>query len=407
VFRDQERVAVLNCNFLKPRNESLKYIVLNMWLRLIFRKRDENSRLPRALLEIRELKDIAPSVIGNAQYKQEVKALQATVYEIATRGGSRRIMMLGSTQKLNDVYKAVRTNMPLKILLQLGEEEVMTLDKAYNFSPRQKEQLTSFNVGWGMLVKDGGEHWPINWRGARCGLGLGDEHWRDRYAVAWGAHVFKGRGSGWISEHKDKEAYVNTRTGYVKPIDPDADDLPDDGEWHVFLDEIWSTVPVSMSREQFDQQTQLPTQFCEATVDYRREHDIPSNLSLTRNRDTASRELSLENKDEKMDEEKRRVLDENNVPKPLESWIGKAKKGMRSNMLQVLDAVMRADPEEVRTLDGIAEVSGVPKGTIGRWRSERHDFATCLERRGESWEITKVGHRALDINWTKLDRLVG
>jgi len=45
-------------------------------------------------------------------------------------------------------------------------------------------------------------------------------------------------------------------------------------------------------------------------------------------------------------------------------------------------------------------VSGVPKGTIGRWRSERHDFATCLERRGDSWEITKVGHRALDINWT-------
>jgi len=56
VFRDQERVAVLNCNFLKPRNESLKYIVLNMWLRLIFRKRDENSGFPRALLEIRELK---------------------------------------------------------------------------------------------------------------------------------------------------------------------------------------------------------------------------------------------------------------------------------------------------------------------------------------------------------------
>jgi len=36
---------------------------------------------------------------------------------------------------------------------------------------------------------------------------------------------------------------------------------------------------------------------------------------------------------------------------------------MRSNMLQVLDAVVRADPEEVRTLDGIAEVSGVPIST--------------------------------------------
>jgi len=66
-----------------------------------------------------------------------------------------------------------------------------------------------------------------------------------------------------------------------------------------------------------------------------------------------------------MDEEKRRVLDENNVPKPLESWIGKAKKGMRSNMLQVLDAVVRADPEGRSVHDGIAEVSGVPKGTIG------------------------------------------
>jgi len=63
-----------------------------------------------------------------------------------------------------------------------------------------------------------------------------------------------------------------------------------------------------MSREQFDKQTQLPTEFCEATVDYRRDHDIPSNLSLTRNRDTASRELSLENKDEKMDEESDRFL---------------------------------------------------------------------------------------------------
>jgi len=67
---------------------------------------------------------------------------------------------------------------------------------------------------------------------------------------------------------------------------------------------------------------------------------------------------------------------------------------------------VRADPEEVRTLDGIAEVSGVRKErSAGGGRND--DFATCLERRGDSWEITKVGHRALDINWTKLDRLVG
>jgi len=86
-FRAQDRVAVLNCNFLADRNDALKFSILNLWLRLIFRKRDENPRLPRALLEIRELKDIAPSVIGNTQYKEEVKALQSTIYDIATRGG--------------------------------------------------------------------------------------------------------------------------------------------------------------------------------------------------------------------------------------------------------------------------------------------------------------------------------
>jgi len=107
-----------------------------------------------------------------------------------------------------------------------------------------------------------------------------------------------------------------------------------------------------------------------------------------------------------MDEEKRRVLDENNVPKPLESWIGKAKKGCEAICFKY--STQSCGPILKRSvLSGIAEVSGVPKGTIGRWRSERHDFATCLERRGDSWEITKVGHRALDINWTKLDRLVG
>jgi len=137
-------------------------------------------------------------------------------------------------------YKAVRTNMPLKILLQLGEEEVMTLDKAYNFSPRQKEQLTSFNVGWGMLVKDGGEHWPINWRGcardsvSATSIGVTDTRSR-------GCARVQGSRSGWISEHKDKDAYVNTRTGYRRSTRRRRP--PDDGEWPLFLTKSGTPFP--------------------------------------------------------------------------------------------------------------------------------------------------------------------
>jgi len=80
-------VAVLNCNFLADRNDALKFSILNLWLRLIFRKRDENPRLPRALLEIRELKDIAPSVIGNTQYKEGGQS--AAIHDLRYRDARR------------------------------------------------------------------------------------------------------------------------------------------------------------------------------------------------------------------------------------------------------------------------------------------------------------------------------
>jgi len=62
-------------------------------------------------------------------------------------------MMMGSTQKMNDIYKPIRTNMPIKILLQLGEEEIKTLDKSYGFSHAQEDQLKKFSPGQGMLIK--------------------------------------------------------------------------------------------------------------------------------------------------------------------------------------------------------------------------------------------------------------
>ena len=252
-FRAQDRVAVLNCNFLEDRNDALKFSILNLWLRLIFRKRDENPRLPRALLAIRELKDSAPSVIGNSQYKEEVKALQSTIYDIATRGGSRRVMMIGSTQKMNDIYKPIRTNMPIKILLQLGEEEIKTLDKSYGFSHAQEDQLKKFSPGQGMLIKDGEEHWPITWRGARCGLGAGDVPWRDRYGQAWGARVYNSFQHRSDDLYDDVDAYINTRTGFIHDYNRDANLEPDDGTWHLLWQDIRQHVPVTLTREDFEE----------------------------------------------------------------------------------------------------------------------------------------------------------
>jgi hypothetical protein len=402
-FRNQDRVAILNCNFLKPRNEALKYIILNLWLRLIFRVRDDNSRLPRALLEIRELKDIAPSVLANAKYQKEVKALQSTIYEIATRGGSRRIMMLGSTQKLNDVYKPVRTNMPIKILLQLGEEEILTLDRSYNFSDRQKEQLESFDVGWGMLLTDGDAYWPIQWRGARCGLGLGDEHWLDRYGKAWGARVFQGRGDGWITAHRDRDYYVNVRTGMVHEIDVDEEKIPDLGEWHLVLKDIVENVPVTIDIDEIEYGDYIDDRVIDAALAARREHDIPSDLSLQKAERQTERTLMFEGKDEAKEERKRAILENNDVPTPLGGWAGTKKEKQRANMLGVLRALAQDDRNEIVNMDDLATASGVPKGTIGRWNSSNKEFKKCLEKSQGVWRLTNIGRRALKVDWDYLD----
>jgi hypothetical protein len=325
-FTHQERVAVLNCNFLKPRNEGLKFVVLNLWLRLIFRARVEQPRLPRAALEIRELKDIAPSVLGNSKYKKEVKALQSTIYEIATRGGSRRILMLGSTQKLNDVYKPVRTNMPVKILLQLGEEEIMTLDRAYNFYPEQRDQLTEFSVGQGMLMTNGEAHWPIQWRGARCGLGLGDETWRDRYAEAWGARVIKNHSqlSTWKRERADHEVHINARTGRVKPVDISNDTHPDLGEWFLLVEDLFEPVQAAIRGGDIEPPEKIDRRLVETALKARRETEVPSDLGLKRATRTTERSLSFSGAadDSEVEQMRQAILDQRNVPTVLRGWAG-------------------------------------------------------------------------------------
>ncbi|MFD1572211.1 hypothetical protein [Halorubrum laminariae] len=160
----------------------------------------------------------------------------------------------------------------------------------------------------------------------------------------------------------------------------DNDKLPDNGEWHVFWEDIRKHVPVTMTVDDVTPPDPVPTQLIDAAVEARRDEPIRSDLSLQRVEERSERSLSFQNADDAMNEEKRRVVDENNVPKPLEMWIGKIMKSMHSNMIQTLEGIQLADPEGLRTLDDVADECGIPKGTIRRWRSERHDFATCMER---------------------------
>ena len=406
VFKDQDKTAILNCNFLKPRNEGLKFIILNLWLRLIFRLRDEKPRLPRAALEIRELKDICPSVLGNTNYKKEVKALQSTIYEIATRGGSRRILMLGSTQKLNDVYKPVRTNMPVKILLKLGEEEIMSLDRSYNFSPEQIQQLKDFKVGQGMLMEEE-PHWPIQWRGARCGLGLGDGKWKDRYAEAWGARVIDSfdKQQSWLNEYGDRDYYINARTGRIKPVDREAEQLPDLGEWFVFPSDIFAHVPTTFTLADLEPPDKIDRRLVETALEGRRDVPIPSDLSLQRVDRKTHRSLSFESGEgaERDDGLRRAVVDNYDVPATLESWVGTNNTEKRSKILRICRVLKQDERNEITTQAKLSEATDIPRGTISVWNNECDEFNHCVTKENGQYRPTTIGQKALEVNWSEVD----
>lgn len=190
VIADQETATVLCTSFLGRGQEPLKYYIINLWLELIWEAREENARLPRACLEIRELKDLAPSKhgFGGGQTKA-IRALKQTLFRIGSRGGSRGIMMLASTQKLNDVEKSIRQNFATKVLLRQNEEGIETLDRSHNFTDEERRQLNQFSIGWGMVVAGGQKYYPVELRGSPCALSLKNEFWLDRYGLAFGAEV--------------------------------------------------------------------------------------------------------------------------------------------------------------------------------------------------------------------------
>lgn len=381
VIANQEQAAVLCCNFLTQGQEALKYTIMDLWLRLIYQARDGDMRLPRVCLEIRELKNIAPSKLADVRYKETIKTLRQTIFFISTQGGSRRILMLGSTQKLNDVYKPVRSNMATKILLRLGEEEIETLDRSYNFSDEQMRQLSEFDIGQGMILAGGEAYWPIELRGAPCGLGLGDRHWLDRYGLAWGARVRENEYDGWRTKHGDCEYWVDLTENTVVT----DGSVPEVGTWHLLPRDFDADLePEAVGQEAID-----------AALERRREYPVKSDLSLEPTGfGDRQRDLSLQQQDR--DTTLSEVVERHNIPEAVAPWLSK-EAPTREQLVAACRVI--GEHDDLARQEEIAEHLEWSRSALSRHLGKSESLKKCVTKSGGTYELTPIGKRAAEVKW--------
>lgn len=362
IIADQSSVAVLNANVV---NDSLKYLLTDLWLQLIYRARDEHPRLPRVALEVRELKELAPSKLGDSAHSHIVKSLQQTFFFLSSQGGSRRILILGSTQKVNDVYKPVRGNMPIKILLQLGPEKISTLENAgYSFTHDQREELREMPTGWGMLLNLGDWTWPIQWCGAQCGLGIGDIPWRDRYGEAAGYRV--------ASRHTRPSEWIDV-TG--ERVD---DRTPDPGEWYLRVEDVEEAGGFA------------------AALQERRDERVASDLRLRPIEVDMDRNLELLSQEAARERLLARIRDQYDFPKALESWLDDDLDRV-DRYLEVLRCVRDYSPQ---SYNDMADLSGISSSTIANYFANGDEpMEGTVEKIGGTYHLTQAGARALEFPW--------
>jgi len=165
-------------------------------------------------LEIRELKNVAPSQPQNMKYSAERRATAQTIFNIASQGGSRGILMVGSTQKVNDVRRQIRVNARNKIVLSNEDEGINTLKESINIRKLASEEkspeetIKGFDPGEGLVHTPEFARWPVEFGGARCGLSDKDRGWLDRYGIAWGARVRENPRDNWARRNSDVEWWV-------------------------------------------------------------------------------------------------------------------------------------------------------------------------------------------------------
>lgn len=398
LIRNQEKAKVLCCNFLESARESLKYTIIDLWLRLIYEARDSNPRLPRVCLEIRELKNLAPSKWSDAPYKDAIKPLRQTLFFLSSQGGSRRIIILASTQKINDVYKPIRSNMATKIMLQLNDEGIETLDRSLHFSDEAKDQLGGFNIGMGMIYAEGDPAWPIEWRGAPCGLGLGDYDWLDRYGEAIGARVRTSYLAGWKAG-EDPEWWVHVPDAEVVDADDRKPEIQEDedakmnySEWYL-LD---TDFPDDVEPEDVDEDV-----VAEA-LEERREYPLKSDLMLgpaeVRERQTT---MVMNAKDNETVKEE--LIKEHSIPHPVQDWLDK-QRSTRQKLVEACLAIAEADDESIRTQEDWADELSYSRSTLANHTGDGNALDPCIEETNDGYyKLSPAGQKVARIDWETIE----
>lgn len=383
VLADQEHVAVLNCNFLPDGDEHLKYLLENIWLRLINLERDRNSWLPRVAIEIREIKELAPSTLERAKYSKIAKSLRQTLFHLSSQGGSRRIMLLGSTQYIRDVFKPVRGNMPIKILLKMGEEKIRTLESAgFSFSLEERQQLNSFLTGWGMLLMPEGKTYPINWTGPKCGLGLGDLEWLDRYGLAMGYRVQYRDVDGPEEWQHDAAAYYDV-DGVRREAPPGRSD------WFLLPRDL-ATAGVDADQDELEEEVLLDV------LDERREYDVPQDLRPRPvDVSTEQRQLQLVSTSEAEERQENEVYQKYGITGVLRDWTRRKERTVEK-MIMLLEAI---EENEVTKYADLEALTGIKESSIKAYANDESRLEACLVKESGEYHLTPVGKKALKISW--------
>jgi len=387
VLEDRDHVAALNCNYLPDGDEHLQPLLETIWLRLMYKARDEHPWLPRVAVEIREIKELAPSTLDRAKYSKIVKALRQTLFFLSSQGGSRRIMLLGSTQYINDVYKPIRGNMPIKILLRMGDEKIRTLESAgFSFSEEEYLMLKrDFDTGWGMAITPGsGKVYPINWTGARCALSLGDLEWQARYALAMGFR-YRERRDAWPESADSFDTDGERRSG-----------PPDRGEWYLLEEDIRE-----VAGDRPAQVDALPVEVLDHVLEERQEYPVPQDLRPQPVDVTdEQRDLSLISTEEAEARQTNEIYQKYGLDGVLRDWVS-CKEETVLKMTRILEAIEDHAPS---TYGEIEDLTGIPESTIKAYGREDARLGACMSKSNGVYQLTPVGKSAVETSWRAVFR---
>lgn len=389
ILKDQETVTVLNCNYLEEGQQALRLTIMDLWMQLIWREADERKTVGRIALEIRELKNVAPSQPQNMKYSAERRATAQTLFEIASQGGSRGILMVGSTQKVNDVRRQIRVNMRNKIVLSNEDEGINVLKESIDLKGLESA-IKDFDKGQGLISTPKFRAWPVRFAGARCGLGDKDRGWLDRYGIAWGARVREDPRDHWLSRHEHVDWWVEVN-------DISIHDLPEKpaireyySDWYL-LDEDF---PDGTTRDDVD------AELVATVLEDRREYPVRSDLSLQDVSDLKTqRSTTYQDAAAAQEERVDEFIEEHDVPAPLESWVTTS-----NEKLQKLQDVLRVVRDHsVSSYSDIAAYSVASESSIQNYAGKDSALDGCMTKAPDTdgYQITPIGQKALSIPWSE------